>query len=411
MLSATLCYAQQQGSTDQDFTATEIPDNVWARMQGKTYKENPHIGRDDLRYLRLLHWDYDGKTHRGEMVCNKLIADRVVEIFRLLYEAHYPIERIVLPDEYDADDERQMRANNTSSFCYRAIAGSNKLSKHARGLAVDLNTLYNPYYKDRKDGTRFVQPATATAYCDRTKSFRYKIDHNDLAFRLFTERGFEWGGDWTSCKDFQHFELKDEYCVTENNNQKPKTTMKNFGSKPWMLPQPVLIIGTYNKEGKPNAMNAAWGGTWDMHEIVISLSSHQTTDNLKVNNEFTVAFATTETLVAADYVGLVSGRNTPDKMERTGWTIEKAPNVNAPLFKEMPMTMECRVKQKIDESESGYYLVAEVVNIVCDERYLAADGQPDVEKMHIISYDPVHHNYIEMGKAVGKAFADGKKLK
>jgi flavin reductase (DIM6/NTAB) family NADH-FMN oxidoreductase RutF len=98
-------------------------------------------------------------------------------------------------------------------------------------------------------------------------------------------------------------------------------------------------------------------------------------------------------------------------MERTGWTIKKAPNVNAPLFKEMPMTMECRVKQKINESETGYYLIGEVVNIVCDERFLAADGQPDVEKMHIISYDPVHHNYIEMGKAVGKAFSDGKKLK
>ena len=104
ILSATLCYAQQHNA----FTATEIPDSVWARMQGKTYKENPYIGRSDLRYLRLLHWDYDGKTHQGEMVCNKLIADRVVEIFRLLYEAHYPIERMVLPDEYDADDERQI---------------------------------------------------------------------------------------------------------------------------------------------------------------------------------------------------------------------------------------------------------------------------------------------------------------
>ena len=187
--------------------------------------------------------------------------------------------------------------------------------------------------------------------------------------------------------------------------------MKSFGSKPWMIPQPVLIIGTYDKNGKPNAMNAAWGGTWDMHEIVISLSSHATTDNLKENNDLTVSFATAETVVAADYVGLVSGRNTPDKMDKTGWTIEKAPNVNAPVFTNLPLTLECRVKQKIDESETGYYLVAEIVNILCDEKYLAADGNPDVEKMGIITYDPVHHTYIQLGKAVGKAFSDGKQLK
>ena len=187
--------------------------------------------------------------------------------------------------------------------------------------------------------------------------------------------------------------------------------MKSFGSKPWILPQPVLIIGTYDKEGRPNAMNAAWGGQWDMREIIISLGSHQTTDNLAVTGELTVSFATAETLVAADYVGIASGRKTADKMERTGWTIEKAPNVNAPLFRELPMTLECRVKEKMDESETGYYLVAEIVNIVCDEQYLAEDGQPDVARMNLITYDPVHHTYIQLGQTVGKAFADGKQLK
>ena len=187
--------------------------------------------------------------------------------------------------------------------------------------------------------------------------------------------------------------------------------MKSFGSKPWILPQPVLIIGTYDKEGKPNAMNAAWGGQWDMHEIIISLGSHQTTDNLKESDDFTVAFATKKTMVASDYVGIASGRNTPDKMEKAGWSAEKAPNVNAPVFKELPMTLECRVKEKIDESETGYYLVAEIVNILCDEKYLAPDGNPDVEKMDIITYDPVHHTYIQLGKTVGKAFSDGKQLK
>ncbi|MBQ7423132.1 MAG: flavin reductase [Prevotella sp.] len=187
--------------------------------------------------------------------------------------------------------------------------------------------------------------------------------------------------------------------------------MKSFGSKPWMLPQPVLIIGTYDREGNPNAMNAAWGGQWDMHEIIISLGSHQTTDNLKDNDDFTVTFATVDTLVASDYVGIVSGRNTPDKMQKTGWTIEKAPNVNAPLFKDFPMTLECRVKQKIDESETGYYLVAEIVNVLCDEHYLGEDGNPDVEQMDLITYDPVHHTYIRLGDTEGKAFSDGKQLK
>ncbi len=148
-----------------------------------------------------------------------------------------------------------------------------------------------------------------------------------------------------------------------------------------------------------------------MHEIIISLSSHQTTDNLAQNPEFTVAFATAETLVTADYVGITSGRNTPDKMEKTGWTIEKAPNVNAPVFKNFPVTLECRVKQKIDESETGYYLVAEIVNILCDEQFLAPDGNPDVARMGIITYDPVHHTYIRLGETVGKAFSDGKQLK
>ena len=198
------------GGIDNCFAADPIPDGVWQRMQGKTYKENPYIGRDDLRHIRALHWDYDNQMHVGEMIVNKQIADRVASILRQLFEAKYPIQRMLLPDVYDADDETHMRDNNSSCFCYRTIAGSTKLSKHARGLAIDINTLYNPYYKDRNDGTRFIQPATAADYCDRTWNFPYKIDHNDLCFRLFTEAGFEWGGDLTSCKDFQHFELIEE---------------------------------------------------------------------------------------------------------------------------------------------------------------------------------------------------------
>lgn len=187
--------------------------------------------------------------------------------------------------------------------------------------------------------------------------------------------------------------------------------MKSFKPKPWLLPQMVLVIGTYDKEGRANAMNAAWAGQWDMNEIMISMGNHATTDNLNLNGDFTVAFATADTLVAADYVGIVSGRNVPDKIDHTGWHIEKAEQVNAPVFTDFPMTLECRIKQKIDESKTGYYLVAEIVNILCDEAYLAADGKPDMEKMHLITFDPIHNGYIELGHRVGNAFSDGKKLK
>ena len=206
-LCSALCL---QGQTlSKEFSAETVPDSIWQFMQGRSYHPNPHVQRADLRYLRVLHYDYDGRTHQGELVCNKLIASKLLTIFHELYKARYPIQRMVLPDVYDADDERQMRDNNTSCFCYRTIAGSQKLSKHARGLAVDLNTLYNPYVKRRKDGTLFVQPATATPYVDRSRRFRYKITKRDLAYRLFTEAGFSWGGAWRSHQDYQHFEVRD----------------------------------------------------------------------------------------------------------------------------------------------------------------------------------------------------------
>lgn len=179
----------------------------------------------------------------------------------------------------------------------------------------------------------------------------------------------------------------------------------------WMLPQPVLIIGTYDADGTPNAMNAAWGGHWDMNEVMISLGSHATTDNLNRCPDFTLSFATAGTMTAADFVGCVSGRKDPDKIKKTGWESYKAENVNAPIFTCFPMSMECRLKQKIDESETGFYMIAEIVNIVCDENYLAEDGKPDVEKMRLITFDPVHNGYIELGRRVGNAFHDGLKLK
>ncbi|MDE6576691.1 MAG: flavin reductase [Muribaculaceae bacterium] len=187
--------------------------------------------------------------------------------------------------------------------------------------------------------------------------------------------------------------------------------MKNLKPKPWLLPQPVLIIGTYNEDGTPNAMNAAWAGQWDMHDIMISMGSHATTDNLNRTGVFTVAFATKETLVAADYVGIVSGRKEADKISHTGWKSVKGEFVDAPVFDCFPMTMECRIKEKLYPSPTGYYIIAEILNITVKDEYLASDGKPDVEKMNLISFDPIHNNYLLLGEKVGNAFSDGQKLK
>ena len=187
--------------------------------------------------------------------------------------------------------------------------------------------------------------------------------------------------------------------------------MKSFGQKPWVLPQLVLIIGTYNQDGTPNAMNAAWGGQWDAKEIMISMGKHATTENLARCEEFTVALATKDTMVASDFVGIVSAKKDPQKIQKPGWTATKAENVNAPVFTDFPMTLECRILRKIDESEEGYYIVAEIVNILVDEAYLGEDGKPDVAKMQLITFEPVHHSYHVIGERVGNAFADGKQLK
>ena len=141
------------------------------------------------------------------------------------------------------------------------------------------------------------------------------------------------------------------------------------------------------------------------------MGKHATTENLARCEEFTVAFTTKDTMVASDFVGIVSAKNDPEKMQKTGWTAIKAENVNAPVFTDFPMTMECRILRKIDESEEGYYIVAEIVNIPVDEAYLGEDGKPDVEKIQSITYEPIHHGYVELGKRVGNAFSDGKKLK
>ena len=187
--------------------------------------------------------------------------------------------------------------------------------------------------------------------------------------------------------------------------------MKSFKGRAWFVPQSVIVIGTYDADGTPNAMNAAWSGQWDNDEIMISMGNHQTTVNLNGNPDFTVAFATADTMVASDYVGIVSGKKAKDKVAKTGWKVEKGEVVNAPVFTDFPMTMECRIERKIGESDTGYYIVAKILNIRVKEEFLADDGKPDLEKMHLITFDPVHMGYLEIGKRVGNAFKDGAKLK
>lgn len=179
----------------------------------------------------------------------------------------------------------------------------------------------------------------------------------------------------------------------------------NFGAKPYVYPMPVLIVGTYDENGVPNAMNAAWGCITDMAEISISMSSHKTTDNFAKTGAFTVAFATEDTVVACDYVGIESAKKVPDKFEKAGFTATKSEFVNAPIINELPMSLECKVK-----SFDNGILVGEIVNVNADESILT-DGKIDPMKLKPITYDPVGNKYIALGNVVGQAFSDGNKMK
>lgn len=197
-----------QADTDP-FYISEITDDIFSRIEGKSFKEDCTLPREDLRYLHVLHKDLNGNTLEGEMIVNKHIAEDVLAILKELYENDYPIEKMRLIDEYDADDEMSMEDNNSSSFNFRFISHTTRISKHGLGLAVDINTLYNPYTKV-VDGERIIEPITSEPYLDRDADFDYKIDHDDLCYKLFIEHGFEWGGDWTDRKDYQHFEIPDD---------------------------------------------------------------------------------------------------------------------------------------------------------------------------------------------------------
>lgn len=183
---------------------------------------------------------------------------------------------------------------------------------------------------------------------------------------------------------------------------------KNFGSKSWLYPMPVLIVAAYDEEGKPNAMNAAWGGIFTDDHIGICISEgHKTTKNILATRAFTVSMATAEQLAACDYVGIVSGNKEPEKFAKAGFTATRSERVNAPIISELPMTLECEVVSYDVESN---HLVGRIVNVSADERILT-DGKIDYRKLHPITYDPINHHYIELGEIVGNAFSDGKHLK
>lgn len=213
---------------EDGFFYQSLPDNIVLKITGISYPvaetlapafsshptnvvpddEVVAISYRDLCYMNVLYYDFDGIIQTGELICNKGIAQDLVEIFYELYLNEYQIEKIRLIDEYDGDDTASMMDNNTSCFNYRVVDGTDSLSKHALGCAIDINPFYNPYIVFNKNGSgeTYISPQGSEIYADRSQNFPYKIDETDLCYKLFKAHGFTWGGDWNSCKDYQHFQ-------------------------------------------------------------------------------------------------------------------------------------------------------------------------------------------------------------
>ncbi len=192
-------------SLAKGFYYIKLNDELKARITGFSYPKDDKdclISYDDLRYIKLLHYDFTGSVHEGELIVNARLADEVMEIFFKLYQAKYPLASVRLVDDYGerADDNLSMAANNTSAFNYRYVSGTTTLSRHSYGAAIDINPLFNPYIVKDK-----VSPVNAADYVDRSRDFAGKIDHDDLCYKLMTGHGWKWGGDWSGDKDYQHF--------------------------------------------------------------------------------------------------------------------------------------------------------------------------------------------------------------
>lgn len=184
---------------------------------------------------------------------------------------------------------------------------------------------------------------------------------------------------------------------------------KNFGAKPYTYPQPVFIIAAYGEDGVPDAMNAAWGGISEGTEISMCLSpGHKTVKNILARKAFTVSMADAAHVVECDYVGIVSGNEVPDKLEKAGFHTTKAEFVDAPMIDELPMTLECKL---VSYDAESCRMVGEIVNVCADERILDEDGKIDPMKLEPIVFDPVNSAYWKLGEKVGNAFKDGAKLK
>lgn len=193
--------AKESIQSKEVFTSSEIPENILKKMIGNSIPYKDKVDIKQLAYLKITYWGFDEKTHIGEMVVNKNVAQEVLDIFKEVYHKKYPIEKIKLIDEYEANDEKSMANNNSSAFCYRTIANTNKLSNHSLGKAIDINPLYNPYVV----GTS-VSPAKGKKYTDRSIVRKGTIRKGDDLYNAFIKRGWTWGGNWNIKKDYQHFE-------------------------------------------------------------------------------------------------------------------------------------------------------------------------------------------------------------
>ena len=190
-----------RGELAEGFYYEELSEAIKSRITGKSYPTDCNVHYSDLRYVKVLHYDFNGNEREGELICATEVAQELTNIFYELYLAKYPIEKMVLIDEYGADDIASMKDNNTSCFNYRVIEGSKNLSNHSYGLAIDINPLINPYVKGD-----YVSPKEAKPYVDRSQIKLGMIDKDDLCYKLFTKYGWKWGGSWNTVKDYQHFE-------------------------------------------------------------------------------------------------------------------------------------------------------------------------------------------------------------
>lgn len=195
----------ETNALDPLFYYDDITKDIMKRINGKSYGEDCTVLYEELRYIRVLHKGFDGNTHIGEMIVNKALVQDTIEIFRELYQNNYPIEKMFLVDEYDADDEISMADNNSSAFNFRFIAGTTRLSLHSRGLAIDINPLYNPYIT-KIDGKTVILPENGSEYADRDSDNSYYIRKGDICYEAFIRKGFTWGGEWKNSKDYQHFQ-------------------------------------------------------------------------------------------------------------------------------------------------------------------------------------------------------------